>query len=191
MLKINEDKGPKEQRKLFSKEIQPKIGNTQAKNRNKYEIYKLLFFIILMLFFVMKVKISLKYKRPLIKDIIFSFDYYNRIKSAKILDLNLERNYYGINGYIYQNIIFNPLNILISSQMKWKNNLFDKLSNIDKDDNNLKIYKKTKLISSLRIIFYKMILDKDIPCLCFDIRNYHLSREEKRKEEKRREERKL
>ena len=158
MLQINEAKGPKEQRNLFSREVQSKIDNIREKDRNKYEMYKLLFFLISILLIVIIGKTSPKCKGPIIKDIISSFDYYN----AKKFDLNFEKNYSGTNGYIYQDIIFNPLNFLISSQMKWKNNLFDKLSNKDKDENNLKIYKETKLISSLRIIFYEIILDKDI-----------------------------
>ena len=79
MLQINKDKGPKEQRKLCSREIRRKIGNTQEKDRNKYEIYKLLFFLISILIVIIT-KISLKCKRPIIKDTFFFFD--NVIKKS-------------------------------------------------------------------------------------------------------------
>ena len=137
MLQKNEDKGPKEQKSLFSSEAQSKIEHAQEKDRNTYETGKLLFFLIAMLLITMTVKISIKYKGPIIKDNIFSFDYYNGTKNAKKLDINFERNYSGTNGYIYRDIFFNPLNFLISSQVKWKNNIFDKFANMDKteDDN--------------------------------------------------------
>ena len=111
MLQINEDKEAKEQKSLFSSEVQSKIDPAQEKDRNTYEIIKLLFFLIAMLFIVMTLKIFLKSKRPIIKDTFLFFGNYNGIKNAKKLDLNFERNYYGINGYIYKDIIFNPLKL--------------------------------------------------------------------------------
>ena len=182
MLQINEEKGSKGEKSLYSNEAQPKIDYTQEKDRNTYETSKLPFFLIAMFLITMTVKISFKSKGPIYKDIIFSFDYYNGTKNAKKLDINFERNYSGTNGYIYQDIFFNPLNFLISSQAKWKNNIFDKFANMDKteDNNNLKIYKETKLVSSLGIIFNEMILDKDVLCISFDMSNYNKRREEKR-----------
>ena len=94
-----------------------------------------------------------------------------------------------------------------SSQIKYNYIMLDKLSNINKnkDDNNLKIHKKTKFISSFITLFIEIELDKYNLYLLFIIniilmilkviynhdRREEKRREEKRREEKRREERKL
>ena len=115
MLQIDEYKGQKEQKCLFPRDVQPKKCHALEKDINAYKIGKLVFFLIAILLIEMTVKLSLKPKGPTIKDIIISYDYYNRIKDPKKLDLNFERNYSETSGYSYQDIIFNPLNFLISS----------------------------------------------------------------------------
>ena len=95
--------------------------------------------------------------------------------------------------FLYNNHLFLTSFKIDSSQEIYNHFIFDKLSNINKteDDINLEIYKKTKLILSFRILFYKIILDKniiyllliiDIILMIFKIIYDYEGREEKRKE---------
>ena len=198
MLQLYEDKRPKEQGNLFHCDYQPKTCPFQESGGNTTKIRNLK-----------------------TKDIIFFFDYYvrtNGAKDIKKIDINPEINNPGTYRNKYENNALNHLLLLNHSQIGliqyklyflYNNHLFlisfqidsskeiynhfvfDKLSNINKteDDINLEIYKKTKLILSFRTLFYKIILDKiiiylliviDIILMIFKVIYDYERREEKR-----------
>ena len=126
MFQINEDIKSKEQRKPFPIS---KIGFTQEKAGNTYEVKIRLLFLMALLLFSINVNISPKFKDLKTKDIALSFDFYYRINDDKIEELTSERNYLGPYCYKYQNNVFNPLLFLYSTQIDLKQYKIDCLYN--------------------------------------------------------------
>ena len=187
MLQLYEDKRPKEQGNLFLCYFQLKIGTTQESEGNTTEIRNLK-----------------------IKDTIFFLDYYvqtNGAKDTKKIDANLEINYPGTFRYKYQSItlnnplLLNPSQIgpnqyklyflynnhlfltsfnIDSSKEIYNHFVFDKLSNINKTEDDIKIILDKNIIYLLLVI--------DIILMIFKVIYDYERREEKRREEKRREE---
>ena len=136
------------------------------------------------------------------KDITLSFDYYTRTKDIilkSILFLNSSQKpfiksffpFYIDNTHYFFSCLENTLLYKELNQAKIKHTLFNKISNINK--NILEIYKDIKFISLLITIQDKIIFDRNVLFLFFDIIiiliiikvKYDHEREEKRREEKR------
>ena len=111
---MNENKSSKEQRRLFPNETQSKIGLAQTKGGYDIKIY--LLFLIGILFFSISMNISMKSKGQKTKDIIFYFDYSNKIEDTTRQCLNSERNCFRINKYEEHDFILNTLIYLDSSK---------------------------------------------------------------------------
>ena len=75
---MNKDKSPKEEKSLFSSDIQPKTNFEQKKNGNICKSRISLLFFKAILLFIISINISMKYKVFKTKDIIFSFEYNDR-----------------------------------------------------------------------------------------------------------------
>ena len=111
----------------------------------------------------------MKFKNPTTKDIPFSFDYYNKNRDIKRYCLNSERNLVT-NRYKYKNIT------LITKTEK---------------DNNFEIYKETKSVNIIRVLFYEALIYEDAIYISFPINIIliliKIIYDKKRREEKRRE----
>ena len=209
MLKMNKEIKPKEPGNLLSSEIPPKIEHTYEKDRYKVKIYLLfhtatLLFSICMLvksegtktkdiissFDYYNTKIdgfnsernylrTNRYLEPnnILNSLLF-FDPSQEIFTKPFLPFKVENTYY------FLSCLENALLYKDSSQIKLIYNILNKFSNANKfeNDSNLEINKETKFASSLKNIFYKTILDKDVLSLSFSLSNYYKRREEKRRE---------
>ena len=166
MSQINNDKRPKEQGNLHLNETQQIMINAQEKEENTYEIrFRLLLFTSLLIFYT-EIDFSLKFKGPKTKrDIILSFDYYNRTKDIGLNNLF----FFDSSKKIFTKSLFPScidnnyyhLSCLYGKNSKAKSNhiLFNKISNINKNI----------LASSLRNILNEILLVKDFLFLFFDM----------------------
>ena len=219
MLKINEEKRPEEQGILFHDVSIPEVGHIQESEGDITEIRNLKSENIIFFFYYYQryngakdmEKLDINYERD--------YDRYKYQNSISNLLLNLDSSQVDIkqnsiyflyiirffqayfqneNNHFLLSCLENNLLYMDSSQEKYKHNILDNLSNIDMlEDINLKMFKETNLVSSFRILLYKIVLNKvilyillviDIMLMIFIVICDYERREEKRREEKRREE---
>ena len=207
---MNEDKRKKEQGNLLSSETQPKIEHNYEKDNYAIKIYLLFFTAIFFISITMNtlpkyegpktkdIIFSLDYCDTKMVSLNFGGnclgteghqDRYTTLSPLLFSEFSRGMFIKSLlpsrmdNALCFLTFIGNDLFCKDFSLMKFNYDILNKLSNIDKtkDDNNLEIYKQTKIDSSFRKILNQTILNDDVLNLSFYKDNCCERREEKRR----------
>ena len=194
MLGLYDSKRPKGQDSLLSNDSKTRIGHVQGSDGNNSESGSLVTKDIIFYFDYYKginkakntEKLGLKSGRN--NSRIYGCKWYIiTLNPLLLLDnfqigINQYKIYFFVNNVLYQifqfekfyyifNYLENTLLYRDSSQEKCNQYIHNKLGFINKieEDNNFKIYKGTKFVSSFRTLFYETLLNKEIHCLLWII----------------------